>query len=57
MAIFAGGLFFGVGSDILSRTGWYGIVGFSFFLGANSFMIACGPVAIVFPAERDVFLK
>lgn len=57
MAVYAGGLFFGVGRNFLSQAGWLGLMGFSFFLGANSLMIAMGPVAIVFPAERNVFLK
>lgn len=57
MAIYAGGLFFGVAQNYLSISGWSGLLGFSFFLGANSLMLSMGPVAIVFPQERNVFLK
>jgi len=49
MAIYGGGVFFGVGKNYLSLSGWQGLLGFSLFLGANSLMLAMGPVAIVFP--------
>jgi hypothetical protein len=49
MSLFGGGVFFAITKDLLSLSGWAGLQGFSLFLGANSLMLAMGPVAIVFP--------
>lgn len=57
MAVFAGGIFFGVAHRYLSVSGWSGLQGFSLFVGTNSLLLSTGPVSIVFPLERDVFRK
>lgn len=58
MGLYAGGLYFRIGEenyDNLPR--WYSLVGFLFFLAMSSFMFALGPVTLVFPTERLIFLK
>jgi ABC-type multidrug transport system permease subunit len=57
MALYAGGVFFGAGKKFSSQAGWASLMGFCFFVGANSLMVAMSPMAIVFPSEKSVFLK
>ena len=58
MGLYAGGLYFRLGDeDYESVVRWYSLVGFLYFLSMSSFMFALGPMTLVFPTERLIFLK
>lgn len=58
LAIYTGGLYFNAGrKDYTDQINWAAIVGYFFFLAISSMMSSLSPVTLVFPAERQVFLK
>ena len=58
IALFAGGLYFGIGKhDYTNRAYWYSITGFLFFITISGLMSFLSPTTLTFPSERDVFFK
>jgi hypothetical protein len=58
LAIYTGGVYFGAGrknyEDVIN---WQTMVGYFFFLAISCMMSTLSPISLVFPLERDVFLK
>jgi hypothetical protein len=58
LGIYIGGLFFSAGrQDYVGILSWSAITGFLFEINILSMMSSLGPIAVVFPLERAVFLK
>jgi ATP-binding cassette subfamily G (WHITE) protein 2 len=58
LALFIGGLYFGVGqNDYTQQLLWNSITGFLFFMTITSMMAFLSPMTLTFPMERDVFFK
>ncbi len=58
LAIYTGGLYFNAGKQSYTETvSWYSIVGYFFFLSISHMMASLSPVTLVFPSEKEVFLK
>lgn len=55
--IYASGLYSKFRDDYTDRINWSSVTGFFFFLALNGVFIAMVPVTLVFPKDRDVFLK
>lgn len=57
IGLYAGGLYYQFTGDYQNRVNWRALTGFFFFLAINLVMIALAPVELVFPSERNVFMK
>jgi ABC-type multidrug transport system permease subunit len=57
MAIYTGGLYCKFSGDYIGQISWYSYTGFFFFMSINIMMMALVPVELIFPLEREVFLK
>lgn len=57
IGIYAGGLYYQFTGEYKSDTNWRALTGFFFFLTINLLMLALAPVELVFPVERNVFVK
>jgi ATP-binding cassette, subfamily G (WHITE), eye pigment precursor transporter len=57
VAVYGGGLYCKFSGEYTSQINWYALIGFFFFLTINMMMMALAPVGLVFPSERNVFLK
>lgn len=57
LTIYVGGLFCKFKPDYTETINWQALTGFFYFLTVNSVFIALTPVALVFPLQRNVFLK
>lgn len=57
IGIYAGGLYCKFSGDYTNTINWYALTGFFFFLSINAMMMSLAPVELVFPSERNVFLK
>lgn len=55
--IYVSGLYCKFKEDYTAKINWSSITGFFFFLALNGVFIAMVPVTLVFPKDRDVFLK
>lgn len=55
--IYVSGLYCKFNEDYTAKINWNSITGFCFFLALNGVFIAMVPVTLVFPKDRDVFLK
>ena len=57
LAIFVGGVFARFSGEYTSSTNWTSLSGFFFGTAAGLVYTSILPVALVFPMERDVFIK
>jgi ATP-binding cassette subfamily G (WHITE) protein 2 len=58
LALYTGGLYFNSGNgDYTNNITWSTMSGYFFFLSIACVMGSLSPVALVFPSEREVFLK
>ena len=57
ISIFTSGVFYRFNGDFSYGTNWFSLTGFMFFMAISTMMSALAPITMVFPAERDVFLK
>lgn len=58
IVIFAGGLCCNIGKrDLTDQINWHAITGFFFFLSINGLNNSLNPTSMIFPLERNVFLK
>jgi ABC-type multidrug transport system permease subunit len=57
LSIYVGGLFCKFQSDYTNSINWHALTGFFFFLSINSVFISLTPVTLLFPQERNIFLK
>ena len=58
MALYASGCYYRFNGDFTKGTyNWFAITGFMFFFAISTMMDALNPIIMVFPSERDVFLK
>jgi hypothetical protein len=57
LAIYTGGLYCQFSGEYVSEINWYKYTGFFFFIAINFMMMSLVPVELIFPLERDVFLK
>lgn len=58
MGVYVGGVYFGAGHDMeTSPAAANAMIGFMFFISIGSLMMMLSPVTLVFPTEREVFLK
>jgi len=57
ISIFSGGLFCKFSGDDMDMLNWRKLTGFLFFYSISMMMIALSPVALIFPTERNVYLK
>lgn len=57
IGIYAGGLYCKFSGDYKETFNWNALVGFFFFLSINMLMLSLAPVGLIFPTERNVFLK
>lgn len=57
MGIYAGGLYCKFTGDYTNKDNWAALIGFFFFMSINMLMMSLAPVQLVFPTERNVFLK
>ena len=58
LGLYVGGLYFDLGNkDYTVTSNWYSIAGFFFFINISFLMAFLSPVALIFPKERQIFLK
>ncbi len=58
LGIYTGGLYFNAGKqDYTDPIGWSTMVGYFFFIAISYMMGSLSPVTLVFPTEKEVFLK
>jgi ABC-type multidrug transport system permease subunit len=58
LAVYIGGLYFNAGKqDYTDTIAWQTIVGYFFFQAIGNMMASLTPVSLIFPQEREVFLK
>lgn len=58
LGIYTGGLYFNAGKkDYTDPIGWSTMVGYFFFIAISFMMGSLSPVTLVFPTEKEVFLK
>lgn len=57
LTIYVSGLFCKFEEDFTNNTNWRAVTGFFFFFTINSVFIALTPITLIFPTERNVFLK
>jgi len=54
---FAAGLYFRFNGDYADPSNWKAVSGFMFNIAVGFLILAMTPVSLVFPTERNVFLK
>ena len=57
ISIYAGGLYAQFTGDYKEKLNWQALTGFFFFTTINVLMFGLAPVQLIFPSERDIFLK
>ena len=57
MSLYTSGLYYRFNGNYVDRTNWRSLTGYLFFISISTMMMALNPMSLVFPKERDVFLK
>lgn len=57
IALLVGGAYYRFTGNYTDSLNWWALTGYFFFLAIGMVMLALTPVTLVFPTERDVFLK